>query len=123
MSCLFQSLSHFINYLDENALRNIICDYLQSNPTIFDTISANQMIGWRDDMELSKYIIEMRNNNTWGSSLEIKAFCNIFNIVVIVHYLGKEIEFIPIMPNPRFLIRINYTGNHYEPMSANLLTT
>jgi len=120
MSCLFNSLSHFIVDLDEHNLRNIICDYLQTNPVVFDNIDADKMINWRDDINLTQYISEMRNTNTWGSSLEIKSFCNIFNIIVIVHHLNRQIEFIP-NNTPKFAIHIKYNGNHFEPIKSEIL--
>ena len=49
----------------------------------------------------SKYISNMRINNTWGGAIEIQAICNIFKVRIIVVNIrnrfengnGREIEF------------------------------
>jgi hypothetical protein len=118
MSCLFQSLSYFIKNLDENQLRKEICDYLEKNPKIFEDFQLNELTIITDNMNLSQYISHMRNPSTWGSALELKCFCNIYNVVVIVHYRNRQIEFLPNSNtnNPIGKINIGYTGNHYFPI-------
>ena len=115
MSCLFKSLSHFVSGMNENLLRHVICDFLEKNPVMFDNVSVDNVINWRDNTNINDYIRNMRFTNTWGSALEISAFCNIFNSKVILHHNGREIEFLPNNPNPRYVCNIIYTGNHYEP--------
>lgn len=117
MSCLFQSLSHFVNGMDENTLRNIICNYLTENPKIFDDLPLNELTIISDNMNLSQYISNMRNPSTWGGCLEILAFCIIYNVIVIVHHRNREIEFLPKTNNPIGKINIGYTGNHYFPLN------
>lgn len=116
MSCLFNSLSYFVNGLNEDSLRNVICDYLLSYPKIFDDLDINQIVKIESNVNINDYIIEMRKPTTWGGGLEIKCFCEIFNTKVIVHSLinNRVIEF---YPNKRYIhcINILYTGNHYEP--------
>ncbi len=116
MSCLFKSLSHFVNGVDENHLRYIICDFLQKNPILFDNVSVNDVVNWRDNIKLNDYINNMKNTNTWGSAIEISSFCNIFNSTVIVHYNGRKIEFLPNNKNSKYICNISYNGNHYEPL-------
>lgn len=43
MSCLFNSLSYFVN-TDGRRLRNIICDYLETDPIIFDVMNVSNII-------------------------------------------------------------------------------
>jgi hypothetical protein len=114
MSCLFKSLAHFVNNIDENQMRSIICDFLQNNPIMFDNISVKDIVDWKDNMNISQYINSMRQNNTWGSALEISAFCNIFNSKVIVHHNNRKIEFLPNSKNSKYVCNISYNGNHYE---------
>jgi ubiquitin thioesterase OTU1 len=116
MSCLFKSLSYFVNGIDENDLRNIICNYLLTNPKIFDDLDINEITKIDSDINLNQYVSQMRNPNTWGGGIEIKSFCNIFNTKVIVHSLlnNRIIEFLP-NANYNYCINILYNGNHYEP--------
>jgi hypothetical protein len=113
MSCLFKSLSFYIKGMNEHTLRNQICDYLSTNTSIFDNIDVNQITGWESNMNYLEYVSNMRKETTWGGSLEIKCFCNIFNIVVVVHHRNRQIEFLPNTSNPIGKINIGYTGNHY----------
>jgi hypothetical protein len=124
MSCLFESLSSFIENVDHFQLRNIICDYIATNPRILDSYDVSSVI-WETNITLQQYVENMRNPSTWGGALEIKAFCNIFNIDVVVHHTStnKEIEFksdslkIYQKSEGSFSVRINllYNGNHYDP--------
>jgi hypothetical protein len=116
MSCLFRSLSYFVQGMNENYLRSIICDFLEKNPIIFDNVSVNNIVNWSDGMNINEYIQNMRLPNTWGSALEISVFCNIFNSKVIVHHNGKEIEFLPKNSDYKYICHLIYTGNHYEPL-------
>ncbi len=116
MSCLFQSLSHFVNGMNENSLRHNICNYLSENHQIFDDLSTNDITTIESGLNISQYISNMRNPSTWGGSLEIKVFCNIFNVVVIVHHNNRQIEFLPSTNKPIGKCNIGYTGNHYFHM-------
>lgn len=118
MSCLFNSLSYFTNQISSDQLRNLICDYLLSNPKLFDIVDAKNVTEWESGMCLNQYVSNMRNTTVWGGGIEIKAFCEIFNFFVIVHLnTGTEIEFSPNFPNEQTQsIKINYNGNHYEPI-------
>ena len=119
MSCLFNSLSYFINISPIN-LRHIICDYLLSNPNILDTIDAKNVTQWESGTSLEQYVSHMRHNSTWGGAIEIRSYCNIFNIQVnIIMTDNTIIEFIPDNNKPTRIINLLYTGNHYEPIKNN----
>ena len=120
MSCLFRSLAYFVNTVDEEELRHIICNYLEKNPTLMDDLSLKEILHI-DGMETTDYVENMRYNSTWGGAIEIKAFCNIYQVGVVVRIQssGKEIVFKPSsMENATCLnaVRIECSGNHYEPV-------
>lgn len=120
MSCLFRSLSAFLNQVGEDELRQIICNYLDRNPKLLDELSLKDILHV-DGMEMAQYVQMMRHPSTWGSALEIKSFCNIFQVAVIVHIrqTGKDIVFQPSsMEHATCLktVTIEWQGNHYEPV-------
>lgn len=120
MSCLFRSLSAFVNMVSEDELRQIICNYLEQNPKIMDDLSLKDILNI-DGMDTADYVRSMRHNSTWGSALEIKAFCNIYNVGVVVRIVqnGRDVVFKPSsMEEATCLnaVMIEWTGNHYEPV-------
>ena len=112
MSCLFDSLSRFLS-IDSYSLRQQLCDYLSTNPKLFDDIDTSDWISWENNYVLSDYINNMRKSYTWGGGIEIKAFCNIYKAQVIIRFLDRNITFYPNDP-PEKIININYTGNHFS---------
>lgn len=117
MSCLFDSLSKFSSNCSSNELRTIICDYLIENPTLIDNLKADEIINYDSNMSLEKYIEKMRLSSTWGGSIEIKSFCNIFNINVIVINIrdnNERIEFLSCHSNCNQTIEITWSGGHFE---------
>ena len=117
MSCLFISLCYFIpGQISADHLRHIICEYLMTNMSILDTINANDLVLLESNMSLDTYVNNMRSHSTWGGAIEIKCFCNIFNIQVDVVFNDRIIEFFPNTRNHTDKIKILYTGNHYEPV-------
>lgn len=117
MSCLFESFTSFISNISHEELRHIICEYLLQNPVMYDSMKASDSI-WDDNNSLKSYVDNMRLTSTWGSALEIKAFCNIFNASVVLKYNGKFIDFHPISGNSKFTIVLGYTGDHYYPINV-----
>ena len=111
MSCLFDSLSKFVN-ISSDKLRQQICNYLRSNPKILDDINVSELIKWENGMDIHNYINKMENHYTWGGGIEIKCFCEIYQISVIVFHNNRQIEFIP-SGEYKTIINLNYTGNHY----------
>lgn len=118
MSCLFRSLSYFIDGVNENSLRNKICNYLASNPKILDEISANEITKWESNVPLPAYVENMRKQSTWGGGIEIKCFCELTNLNVNVIFGNKGIKFQPSSNNAQGEINVTYTGSHYEPLST-----
>jgi hypothetical protein len=119
MSCLFNSLSYF---LDENShnIRQKICDYLQENKPIIDGLETHEVLRIENNEDASKYIQHMRALSTWGGAIEIQAACNIWNMCIIVkNYRDnseKDIEFIPMNGERSKIIQVYWTGGHYEPI-------
>ena len=112
MSCLFNSLSYFIN---SDNIRQTICDYLQENKPIIDGIPTHEILS----MENNNYIQHMRQSSTWGGAIEISAACNVWNIKIIVYDIRTHqrtaIEFIPITSIAERTIELEWSGGHYEP--------
>lgn len=120
MSCLFRSLSAFVQSVNEDELRQIICNYLEKNPKIMEDLSLQDILHI-DGMDTTDYVRSMRHTSTWGSSLEIKAFCDIYNVGVVVRIsqTGKDVVFRPSsMGNANVLkaVMIEWSGNHFEPI-------
>ena len=88
MSCLFNSLSYFINE-NSNDIRQKICDYLQKNLSIIDGIETSQVLEL-DNNSASNYITNMRSSSTWGGAIEIQVACNIWKISINVKNFRDE---------------------------------
>lgn len=120
MSCLFRSLSAFVHSVNEDELRQIICNYLEKNPNIMDDLSLKDILHI-DGMETADYVRSMRHNSTWGGAIEIKAFCEIYQVgvVVRVRQTQKDVVFKPSSMRDATCINavmIEWMGNHYEPL-------
>lgn len=115
MSCLFNSLSYFIIDINADKLRKIICDYIEHNPFLYDDIDVKMAA----NNNIDKYVNKMRKTSTWGGAIEIKAFCDIYNIIVKVKTNdNKLINFIPKQSkNPiKGFIIVSWNGGHYKPI-------
>jgi len=115
MSCLFNSLSRFVGCTHQQ-LRNTIVQYLASNPKLMDSVSANEVVKWTENADLAGYLRGMQQTSTWGGAIEIKAFCDLYSmkIVVVVLQTGKQIEFVgKSMKNGTAVVEWN--GGHYTP--------
>lgn len=117
MSCLFDSLSHFIG-LSSNDIRQMICDYLEEGNILIDGIDTKDILM----MEDPNYVLNMRLNSM-GGAIEIQAACNIWNARILVLNARDQcisnniIEFCPITklnPDHTLLIRIQWNGGHYD---------
>lgn len=115
MSCLFNSLSYFLPH-SSNEIRQQICDYLEANKPIIESMETRQIL----TMEKSNYISYMRQSSTWGGAIEIQAACNIWNLKIVVKNIRiksiYKIEFIPLHKNLLKTIYISWNGGHYEPI-------
>jgi OTU-like cysteine protease len=136
MSCLFNSMSHFIkDNGGPHAIRQRICDYLQNNLPILDGMET------RDILQLEApssehYISNMRKSSTWGGAIEIQCACNIWKACIVVRDIrncnrnngnnnnNNKIEFLPLHANANANIHpiltqldfeLEWSGGHYEP--------
>jgi hypothetical protein len=115
MSCLFHSMSAFLKE-DPQVIRNKICDYLQTNPTIMD-MSASDIIFFDSGKQLDDYVRNMRLSHVWGGAIEIAACIRIWNrpIRVRVERTGEFIDFTA--PNCDGIpMTFRWTGGHYDPI-------
>jgi hypothetical protein len=127
MSCLFNSLSHFIAQTDPQAIRARICDYLQANLPIIDGMATHDVLQLDSLNTSDQYIGAMRIPSTWGGAIEIQAACNIWNARIVVHDIrsghghghGQTIEFLPVSTNATNssdkTFVLEWSGGHYEP--------
>ena len=116
MSCLFDSLSYFIEE-DSFAIRNKICNYLENNFIIMEDLETKSIL----DLENPNYVQNMRNCSTWGGAIEIQVACNIWKAKIIVHNKrdsnnNHKIEFIPVNNEINSIFELYWTGGHYEPV-------
>jgi hypothetical protein len=118
MSCLFNSLSYFVNE-DSYKIRQAICDYLQENKPIIDGLETRDVLTI-ESINPNTYITNMRQTSTWGGAIEIQCACNIWNLQINVSNYrdagNRIIEFVPINGNITNTINIYWNGGHYEPI-------
>ena len=116
MSCLFRSLSHFVDNLETEQLRHMICNYLQQDPMVMGekfsvllqtmnptntsppnpnnnnhnntpfSFSFSPRGSIDDCSTVDQYVAHMRLPSTWGGALEIHVFCELFRARVLVHH-------------------------------------
>ena len=118
MSCLFDSLSVFLENMTGEIIRSNICDYLDTNPLLIDDLKASDVVHHETGMDFNTYVNNMRNYSTLGGAIEIRAFTKIFqvNVKVISIPNKKNIEF---LENPHFhWVVIQWTGNHFDPVKS-----
>jgi hypothetical protein len=119
MSCLFDSLSSHLKNVTSDELRQIIVNYLETNPILISpTTKAADIVSVESQASsFSSYLENMRRNETWGGALEIRGFSELFhrkvNVYVIVN--SKIIEFIPTTVQ-HCPINIKWNGNHFTPI-------
>ena len=116
MSCLFNTLSNFVD-LNSNELRKNICNYLSNNPRMFEDVTASDYVTWSNEgyKNLEDYINRMRHNSTWGGAIEIKAFCNMYFMNVNVLDTRTNINTIEFVEGSKGkqTINIKWNGGHY----------
>ena len=121
MSCLFIALiknnlknekEFKVNHI---MLRNQIVDYIQSNPIVFGSMRAKEVVKHLGRGTLDQYCKEMRSRSTWGGAFEINIFTKIYevNVAVKVRSNSKTILFRSPKPNSK-TININWNGHHYD---------
>jgi hypothetical protein len=118
MSCLFDSLNHFIGE-GSYEIRQKICDYLQENKEIIDGLGTNNILEL-ENCSSEQYISNMRITSTWGGAIEIQCACNIWKLKINVKNYrdnnNRNIEFLPLNNSYNKTINIYWTGGHYEPL-------
>lgn len=129
MSCLFNSLDKCLKRLpsevlfkddDSSKIRHRICDYLETNPVLFDDIKTEEIIQWDiPTYILSTYVNRMRSTSTWGGAIEIRAFVKLYEVDVEVinirDFTSKSnIEFVN--EYNKYKVKITWNGYHYEPI-------
>jgi hypothetical protein len=110
--------------MDSYKIRYIICQYLKTNPTVFDNVKLSD-ITELDSITIENYITSMEKPSTWGGGIELSAFCTVFNIQVDVYSQpnNKTIEFLPMacyidnkINKCIGKIAIAWNGGHFEPI-------
>ncbi len=121
MSCLFDSLAPAVS-LHSGVLRKAIAAYLKTDPKLLEDIKATDIISWTEGLDLQSYTNRMAQSNTWGGAIEIRAFCELFEMNVIVHvqYTGYQFS-IETSKIPSRTVHIRYDGSHFEPMYTELV--
>ena len=114
MSCLFDSLSKFVN-MPSHILRLHICDFLQTNPELLDSLTASDVANFESNMNLASYVNTMRQNQTMGGATEIRSFTKLFKTNVRVKSIPNQriIEFLEDVSYP--WVNIRWTGGHFDP--------
>jgi len=120
MSCLFNSLSHFLP-ASSGEIRAAACAYLSSHQPLIDGLQTGDVCD-------AQYIRNMQQQSTWGSAIEIRAVCSVYKVRVSVHSTRREdkgavIVFEPYTGQPSLhrTIDIDWNGSHYTPMSRRRL--
>jgi hypothetical protein len=114
MSCLFNSLQHFVEE-SSGKIRGMICDYLAENRPIMEGLDTDFILS----MDRPNYIAQMRRTSTWGGAIEIQAACNIWNMSVHVYDIRRRrggasvIKFIPVVGEFDRVVKLNWNGGHY----------
>ena len=127
MSCLFNSMSHFIKEdWGPTGIRQRICDYLEKNLPILEGMETRDVLQL-EAPSAAHYISNMRKPSTWGGAIEIQCACNIWNARIIVHDIrshysnnkNNKIEFLPLKSenaqHPSLELNLEWSGGHYEP--------
>jgi hypothetical protein len=119
MSCLFNSLNHFIQE-GSYEIRQKICDYLRDNKPIIEGLETHEILKIESNSP-EQYIQHMRRTSTWGGAIEIQCACNIWNLTINVKNYrdndNKTIEFVPCNNSSERTINIYWTGGHFEPIN------
>lgn len=120
MSCLFNSIGSLLN-LDPTRLRQSVCDYLSSNPAIFDDgTKAKDVVKWLTKQSLENYVNEMRSSQTWGGAYEIRVICDLHKCKINVYDTRSEpnkiISFTPQRLRANRELDIRWNGCHFSPV-------
>lgn len=116
MSCLFETLSLYIR-CDSARLREHICDFTLANPLLDElNMRCDEYINYESRMTLREYVDRMRRPSTWGGALEIKLFCKLYNVRVVVYSATNHRKIRFEHCDVKQTIPMVWTGNHYRPL-------
>ena len=119
MSCLFDSLSVFVNKSSAE-LREEIVEFIRRGKELVEGLPTDTLVRFTEGQTLQEYTSRMSTRSAWGGAIEIKAFCELYRKIVVVHFVNKTIEFLPSSKGTKgtriVKCHIRYTGNHYTPM-------
>ncbi len=116
MSCLFNSLSHFYGESSES-IRGRICDYLSTNPALYDDMDAATAALVESGLPLDRYVERMRSMGTWGGAIEIRAAVQLWQRPVRVWAIRYK-RWIEFPWTSGDVCCLSWTGGHYEPMTC-----
>jgi hypothetical protein len=118
MSCLFDSLSHYLPAYTSVELRQIICNHLAGDNYVAHA-RATEQVRWNFNTSLQEYVRKMRQTSTWGGAIEIQTFCELFMCSVRCStpprssVATKDITFVPLHGIWTHVCTINWDGGHY----------
>lgn len=112
MSGLFRALSVLVPPDDEDVIRQKICNYL---------ILQRGSYTKETNLDLATYVSRMRCSQTYGSTIEIRVFCELYHFTIIVlHHQQKNQTFSPSPQKKGRSIRIGklfWDGLQYTAIS------
>jgi hypothetical protein len=118
MSCLFNSISYFLQE-DPQVIRNKICDYLHQGHPIISGLNTQEVL---EIDGTPNYVETMRKTSTWGGAIEIQAACNIWsmsvNVIDVRDACRKVVNFVPVNNVYSKSITLEWSGGHYEPLKS-----
>lgn len=127
MSCLFIAIQKLLYkelyHANISDLRKVLCNYMEQKQD--SKLSNDSLKLWLENISLDKYneinikryIEEMRKDYTWGGAPEIALVSKIFKVIIIVHYGGNKIaEFNNCDDKVYKKLYLQWTGGHYEPI-------
>ena len=131
MSCLFNSIAHFIRDDMEvrgiTNLRNEICEYISMNRTEkFGDVSIEEWIKFSNETEaigktVDEYLLKMSHDSQMGGGIELAVASRIFNLIIKVEHNQKIISEFNFSQTPVKEITLLYSGNHYDPKTDKII--
>ena len=82
-SCLFNSLKKAIHAPSIN-LRSLIADYISNDPIAHNDTHFSSIIQWETGLSLDEYVKKIKKPSVMGGATEILAFCQIYDVNVMV---------------------------------------
>ena len=128
MSCMFNSISHLLNIIgikdNSETVRYKICKYMENNqekklgPSLLKDWIKYSSNDHLNSTDIQKYIHHMKKNNSWGGGLELAISSKIYNIEFQINKQEIIVAHFNCCKKPEYLFKLNWSGNHYTPISA-----